>query len=99
MMTSLNVTSAAVNCFKEEWGVREGDQLRVFVRYSGGGDDAYSLGVTKSEPRYPAISVSPGNAGITLFMEETDIWYLDNRDLTIDCQGQDIVFSVQSPGP
>ncbi|MGM1045890.1 Uncharacterized protein YneR [Paenibacillus uliginis N3/975] len=85
------VTDAAVDCFKKDWEYSIGDYVRIYVRYSGGGEDAFAFGITRDEPRYPAISNVYG--GITFFIEENDLWYLDGRDLTIDCFHEDIVFA------
>lgn len=84
------VSDAAVDCFQKDWDYRIGDYIRIYVRYSGGGEDAFAFGITRDEPRYPAISNVYG--GITFFIEENDLWYLDGRDLTIDCFHEDIVF-------
>ncbi|WP_028562579.1 hypothetical protein [Paenibacillus pinihumi] len=39
----LIVTDAAVNCFREEWDYREEDNVRIYVRYSGGGSYTQAL--------------------------------------------------------
>ncbi|WP_311295019.1 MULTISPECIES: HesB/YadR/YfhF family protein [unclassified Paenibacillus] len=85
------VTNAAVACFQRDWEYRKGDFIRIYVRYSGGGEDAFAFGITKDEPQYP-VNTYVGD-GITFFMEENDAWYLDGRNLTIDCLHGDIVFA------
>lgn len=86
----LIVTDTAVECFRKDWGYREGDFVRIYVRYSGGGEDAFAFGITRDDPRYPAISNDYG--GITFFIEENDLWHLDGRDLTLDCRYDEIAF-------
>lgn len=86
----ITVTPSAVACFKEEWGFVEGDFVRIFTRYSGGGEDAFSFGIIKDTPHYPAASAVEGK--ITFFMEQNDSWYLDSKDLTLDCRDQMIIF-------
>jgi len=90
---SITITPAALDCFRSEWGYREGDSVRIFVRYSGGSDDAFAFGIMKDLPMYPAHSSTEG--GITFFMEQNDAWYLDGRRLTIDCSGDTIRFERQ----
>ncbi|KKO55432.1 HesB/YadR/YfhF family protein [Paenibacillus sp. DMB20] len=85
------VTDAAVDCFQKDWDYHEGDYIRIYVRYSGGGEDAFAFGITRDDPRYPAISNVHG--GIAFFIEENDLWYLNGRDLIIDCFHEDIVFA------
>ncbi|TCZ80120.1 Fe-S cluster assembly protein HesB [Paenibacillus albiflavus] len=87
---NFNVTQPAIACFTKEWGFNEGDQIRIFVRYSGGGEDAFAFGIMKAAPVYPAVSVQHQN--ITFFIEANDLWYLDGKDLTLDCQNEEIKF-------
>lgn len=89
----LIVTDAAVHCFTTEWGFREGDFVRVFVRYAGGGEDPYALGIMSGKPIDVGIRATAGN--LHFFMEEADLWFLENRDLTLDAQGEDIFFRLQ----
>ncbi|PYI51822.1 HesB/YadR/YfhF family protein [Paenibacillus flagellatus] len=91
---NINVTQAAVDCFTREWGIREGDRLRIFVRYAGGGEDAFAFGITRDVPRDPAIAATAG--GISFFMEQQDVWYLEGRSLTIDCEAEEIVLKRTS---
>jgi len=85
------VTHAAVDCFQKDWEYREGDFIRIYVRYSGGGEDAFAFGIMKDYPQSLAISYVDG--GITFFMEEKDSWFLDSRNLTIDCRQGEIMFT------
>ncbi|WP_312894339.1 HesB/YadR/YfhF family protein [Paenibacillus eucommiae] len=84
------VTHAAVDCFQKVWGYRQGEFIRIYVRYSGGAEDAFAFGIMKDDPQNLAISYVDG--GITFFMEEKDAWYLSDRNLTIDCRHDEIVF-------
>ncbi|RKN84851.1 HesB/YadR/YfhF family protein [Paenibacillus ginsengarvi] len=88
----LNVTDAAVFCFQKEWRFRPGDSIRIYVRYAGGGEDPYALGIMSGKPLDIGLSTVAG--GITFFMEETDVWYLEERDLTLDAKGEDIYFHL-----
>lgn len=81
---TLNVTPAALIWFKEEWGIQKGAFVRYFARYGGTStiQDGYSLGVTLEEPRDPGLTVEI--EGITFYMEQDDIWYLNGKDMTVD---------------
>lgn len=87
---NFNVTPSAIACFNKEWGFNAGDKIRIFVRYSGGGEDAFAFGIMKANPLYPAITIVAQD--VTFFIEANDLWYLDGKDLTLDCHGEDIVF-------
>ncbi|MEF3303672.1 HesB/YadR/YfhF family protein [Paenibacillus sp. GYB003] len=88
----LNVTDEAVRCFAEEWGFREGEHIRIYVRYAGGGENPYALGIMSAKPIDAGLRATAG--GMTFFMEEADVWFLENRDLTLDAQGEDIYFQL-----
>jgi len=86
----LMVTAAAVDCFITEWDFKHGDSVRVFVRYSGGGNDAFAFGIMKADVQNASIHYETG--GITFFIAENDAWYLDEKDLTIDSIEGEITF-------
>ncbi|MFX3632809.1 MAG: HesB/YadR/YfhF family protein [Candidatus Pristimantibacillus sp.] len=86
----LNVTAAATTRFKQEWGYKNEDSVRIYVRYSGGGEDAFSFGIMKDTARYPVLSTVED--GIHFYVEENDAWYMDGNDLTIDLRNDNIVF-------
>ena len=88
----LTVTDAAVHCFTKEWGFREGETIRIYVRYAGGGEDPYALGIMSGRPIDIGLETSAG--GMTFFMEETDLWFLEQRDLRLDATGEDIQFQL-----
>ncbi|WP_168119836.1 HesB/YadR/YfhF family protein [Paenibacillus sp. HB172176] len=77
----IEVEEAAARWYKEEMGLTGGESLRVFVRLGGCGSvhSGLSLGITQDIPRKPAISQRC--EGILFFMEEDNVWYLDNNDL------------------
>ncbi|WP_068774778.1 HesB/YadR/YfhF family protein [Paenibacillus sp. FJAT-26967] len=87
----IRVSAGAIACFKGDWGFQNGDQVRIFVRYSGGGEDAFTFGIMKDSPHYPGMTAEED--GISFFMEQSDIWYLEGRDLVIDGNGEDISIS------
>lgn len=89
----LEVTAQALAVFQQEWNFVSGDQVRIFVRYSGGGADAFAFGIIKDEPIRPGISTV--KEGITFYMEENDVWYLEGKSLTLDTNNkEDIMFQL-----
>jgi len=93
----LVVEQAAASWYKNEMGLSDGDQLRVFVRLGGCGSvhPGLSLGITKDAPSRPAVSSEA--EGITFFVEEDNVWYLDGKDLHIrfDAKHEDISMTVE----
>lgn len=86
----LRVTAEAIQRFQSDWGYTAGDTVRIFVRYSGfSASGPYSFGIMKDQPQHPAVSETV--EGITFFMEQNDLWFLDNRELVLDANGEDIV--------
>ncbi|MFC4304949.1 HesB/YadR/YfhF family protein [Cohnella boryungensis] len=86
----LIVTPAALSCFKGEWDIRDGETVRVFVRYVSGGELPFAFGVTRDTPIDAAVATEAER--ITFYMEGKDVWFLEGRSLRIDCQNEGIVF-------
>ncbi|MFD2115721.1 HesB/YadR/YfhF family protein [Paenibacillus yanchengensis] len=84
----LTVTDAAVQCFLKEWSIEQGDHVRIFVRYSGGGEDAFALGIMKDDPEQIALEYVAG--GIHFFIADNDAWFLDGQNLLIDSEQNEI---------
>ncbi|MDF2723368.1 MAG: Fe-S cluster assembly protein HesB [Paenibacillus sp.] len=89
---TLTITEAAVHCFKREWGFRDGGHIRIYVRYAGGGEEPYALGIMSGKPIDIGLVTEAG--GMSFFMEEAELWFLDGRDLTLDAKGEDIYFHL-----
>ena len=80
----LVVTDAAVNWFREEVGLKEGDSVKFHGRY-GGADPVqfgFSLMFTRNKPIRAVASVR--KRGVLLFIEENDLWFFDGHDLHVD---------------
>ena len=78
----IHITEEAVAWYKEAYD--EGTEtLRFFVRYGGFGGNVpgFSLGVMPEKPFEVHASTKVNN--LTLFIEEADAWYFDNKDLYI----------------
>lgn len=61
----------------------DGESVRIFVRT--GGDESvqpgFSLGIMRDTPVEPVLSAEA--EGIRFYMEQSNLWVLDGRDLTI----------------
>lgn len=94
----LTVTQNAVDWFKRDWRFQPGDEIRIFIRYGGGGT-SFSLGLRKERARN--IGLSTKTSDVVFYLDEEDVWYLENRDLTIDYDdNQDdilYIFTQQAP--
>ncbi|GGH18260.1 HesB/YadR/YfhF family protein [Paenibacillus segetis] len=79
----INVTHEAAEWFKHELGLQEGQSVRFFARYSAGGiiHPGFSLGIEVDEP--VSLGVSSVVDGITFYMENKDLWYLDGYRLNV----------------
>lgn len=88
----LVVSQAAWSCFRQEWGYKDGDRIRIFVRYVSGGSEPYGFGIMKDEPMDPAVTAEDNH--LVFYMENKDVWFLDQGKLTVDCRNGDIVFEV-----
>ncbi|TVX98301.1 HesB/YadR/YfhF family protein [Cohnella terricola] len=86
----LIVTPSALSCFKEEWGIGQGETVRIFVRYVSGGETPFAFGITRDTPIDAAVVTVAGE--VTFYMESKDVWFLEGKSLRIDNQGEDIVF-------
>jgi uncharacterized protein YneR len=92
MEVELIITPSALSCFKGEWGITEGEVIRVFVRYVSGGEVPFAFGITRDTPLDVAVTIALER--ITFYMERKDVWFLEGKSLRIDCQGEDIVFHL-----
>ncbi|WP_029192425.1 HesB/YadR/YfhF family protein [Paenibacillus harenae] len=93
----LIVEQPAARWYKTEMELKDGDFIRIYVRLGGCGSvhPGLSLGVTKDTPRSPALSETID--GITYYIEEDNLWYLDNQSLRIsfDEQYEEIMMAVE----
>ena len=93
----LSVEPNAARWYKEELGLSDGDQLRVFVRLGGCGSvqPGLSLGIMKDESRRPGLRQEA--EGLVFFMEEDQLWYLDGKELHLrfDAEQDEAVLDVR----
>ncbi|CAH2715985.1 hypothetical protein BACCIP111895_03169 [Neobacillus rhizosphaerae] len=83
---NLQITNEAARWYKQELNLTEGDHIRFFVRYGGCStvQSGFSLGISAEEP--VDIGAKSDIEGITFYIEEKDLWYLDDHDLLIEYQ-------------
>lgn len=79
----IQVAQEAAEWYKKELGLTDGDAVRFFARYAAGGHihPGFSLGIEVRSPHDPGAAIVVG--GITFYMEEQDLWYLDGYDLKV----------------
>lgn len=77
------ISDAAVNWFKTEYDINDETKMRFFVRYGGFGGNipAFSLGINLEDPNTMHAATTIDD--ITFYVEETDAWYFEGKDLVI----------------
>lgn len=80
----IKISNEALNWYTEELDLKSGSQVRFFARYGGQSpiQKGFSLGIVEEAATTPAVAVNYN--GITFFIEESDVWYFDGHDLTVD---------------
>lgn len=81
----LVVNSEAVQWFKEEVGLEEGQKVRFFSKIYGSSPirENNSLVFDVDNDDSKAV-VSTSVDGITFFVNEADLWYFDGYDLLVE---------------
>lgn len=80
---TLIIEPTALDWFRSELEVQQGEAVRFFVRLGGCStvQAGFSLGIAKEVPK--EIGVSTVVDGITFYMEKEDVWYLNEQDLRV----------------
>lgn len=80
----IDITNEAAAWYKQELNLTNGDFIRFFVRYGGCStvQKGFSFGINTEEP--VDIGAKIEMEGITFYIEEKDLWYLDGHDLIIE---------------
>lgn len=93
----IKITKEAAEWFIRELDLKEGQAVRFFARYSAGGHihPGFSLGISVEQPE--AAGISTVAEGITFYMEERELWYLDGYTLSISYNATegDIVYAYE----
>ncbi|CAM3619303.1 HesB/YadR/YfhF family protein [Marinicrinis lubricantis] len=79
----IDVDSQAAQHFIQEMDLKPGSYVRFFTKYGGHStiQTSYSLGISFDEPSRAAAKTEV--AGITFYVEQTDLWYFDGHDLKV----------------
>lgn len=79
----LQINERAATWYEEELEMDANSCLRFFVRYGGAGNvPGFSLAIKQDEPHQPHASVQVN--GITYYVEESDAWYFEDKDLIVN---------------
>lgn len=80
---TLTIEPTALDWFRSELNVQQGEFVRFFVRIGGCStvQTGFSLGVAKEVPK--EIGISTTIDGITFYMEKEDAWYLNEQNLQV----------------
>lgn len=81
---NIHISSDAASWYKKELGLVQGGFVRFYARYGGTStiQSGFSLGISTEEP--VDIGALIEKEGITFYIEEKDVWYFDEHDLTIE---------------
>lgn len=84
----LVVTERAAEFYKEAMSLEDGEAIRLFVRYGGGGLDGFTLGVAKGEidPSEAKVVVK----GVPFYNHPEDDWLVDLARIDTDDSLEDI---------
>lgn len=91
----LTVTDNALNWFKEEVELESGNKVRFIVQIYGDSKirEGYSLAFTlDKDDRKKAVEYEKD--GIEFYINETDLWFFDGHDLSVeyDEEKDEVVF-------
>lgn len=84
----ISMSDRVFQWYKEEMSLTKGDCVRFYIRYGGFNSfvSGFSLGMDKDTPEQPDTRIEKD--GITFFIENSDIWYFDNKNLLIEYNEQ-----------
>lgn len=77
------ITEEAVRWYKDELELSDPSYIRFHVRYGGIGGNipGFSLGISLEEPSQIHTSIEVDF--ITFYIEDSDAWYFDDKNLNI----------------
>lgn len=78
------VSDDALNWFKEEMDVAQGDSVKFFARYGGASPlhEGFSLGIMKEEP--DEVAAETEHEGVRYYIERRDQWFFVEHDLHVN---------------
>lgn len=80
----IKLSTNAMNWFKEEMEVENGDYIRFYARYGGSSPfhEGFSLGMTREQPH--EIGSEAVLEDVHFFIEKSDEWFFNNHNLIVD---------------
>src|SRR5690625_2362402 len=84
----INISNEAAHWYIKELNLTGEAYVRFYVRYGGVGGNipGFSIGLSLDSPTQIHTSVTID--GVTFFIEETDAWYFEDKNLTINYNEQ-----------
>jgi uncharacterized protein YneR len=84
------LSDSALNWFKEEIGLKNGDKVRFYPQFYGNSpiQPGYSLAFSK-DTTPNNIAVQTEKDGILFFVEDDDLWFFKDHNLHIDYNEKD----------
>lgn len=84
----IKVSNDAINWFKEEVGLTAGKAVRFYPQIYGTSpvQEGFALAFT-IEDKPSKVTINTEVEGITLFVEETDLWFFNGHDLYVEYNG------------
>ncbi|GAE93411.1 hypothetical protein JCM21714_2491 [Gracilibacillus boraciitolerans JCM 21714] len=81
----IKISEKALQWFKEEVEVHEGDTVKFQAKYGGYSPihEGFSLAFSINEPLKETITTKEKN-GITFFIDGSDAWYFEGYDLIVN---------------
>ena len=81
---NIKISDLAAAWYEQEMDLSSGDYVRFYVRYGGHSSiqQGFSLGLSNDPPVDLAIKTDKN--GIIYYIEEKDIWYFENYNLSIE---------------
>lgn len=90
----ITLDDKAVAWFKEELDIPHDKALRFYVRY--GGDVELKQGFS---PAFTVDTIDPEGYsetqdGLTYYVDEKDLWYFEDHELTVTAENDEIIYSI-----
>ena len=80
----IKLSNEAINWFKEEMEVEDGDFIRFYARYGGSSPfhEGFSLGMNREQPHEIGSETIVEN--IHFYIEKSDEWFFNDHHLVVD---------------
>ncbi|MBU9721426.1 MULTISPECIES: iron-sulfur cluster biosynthesis family protein [Bacillaceae] len=86
----LTITNSAVQFYKNEMNLKNGDTVTLFVRVGGVGSGGFSAGIVIGTPVVPYFNYD--KSGISFCVTEEDVWYFNDMTIDYNKDMEEVVF-------